>query len=450
MSDSESVQRNKEVYLKYGDGVYLNNTNGILSNKMTASTNNIYKPIISLGVDVYESYDSSNEENKPTGTMYINYPFMGYYSSDGIQLIDANGNITNSFTNTLFTSDSIITMKTGNQKYDSPVTKKDGYTFEGWFNKPGVGSDASPSVKVDENYQFITEEGVTKSIYAHWLKNVEIKTDVENGDWTYDSVSVSPIDKSTSDSGNVSYQYCFLDNESSCSESDWKEITDTSAVTVIGGEMDEEGNYVESSIDGYIRYRAVSKYAKTPESANKHIKIDRVIPSTTLTAYKTGTTEIVESSTWSNSYLEFMLGDSTTGPSGGIIKYCINDYEYKENASDDNDSSSSEDDTSSSENVCVPTTQISSNTAIPVDLTNKKEGTYKVVYNITSNTGVNSETYVYDARVDVTAPTIVVIPSKKDGDVITKLDTVTGSSKSFPDWATDEYIFDLSTSIYLE
>ena len=446
VSDSESIQRNKEVYLKYGDGVYLNNTNGILSNKMTASTNNIYKPIISLGVDVYESYDSSNEENKPTGTMYINYPFMGYYSSDGIQLIDANGNITNSFTNTLFTSDSIITMKTGNQKYDSPVTKKDGYTFEGWFNKPGVGSDASPSVKVDENYQFITEEGVTKSIYAHWLKNVEIKTDVENGDWTYDSVSVSPIDKSTSDSGNVSYQYCFLDNESSCSESDWKEITDTSAVTVIGGEMDEEGNYVESSIDGYIRYRAVSKYAKTPESANKHIKIDRVIPSTTLTAYKTGTTEIVESSTWSNSYLEFMLGDSTTGPSGGIIKYCINDYEYKENASDDNDTSSSEDDTSSSENVCVPTTQISSNTAIPVDLTNKKEGTYKVVYNITSNTGVNSETYVYDARVDVTAPTIVVIPSKKDGDVITKLDTVTGSSKSFPDWATDEYIFDLSTS----
>lgn len=110
--------------------------------------------------------------------------------------------------------------------------------------------------------------------------------------------------------------------------------------------MDEEGNYVESSIDGYIRYRAVSKYAKTPESANKHIKIDRVIPSTTLTAYKTGTTEIVESSTWSNSYLEFMLGDSTTGPSGGIIKYCINDYEYKENASDDNDTSSSEDDTS--------------------------------------------------------------------------------------------------------
>ena len=315
VSDSESIQRNKEVYLKYGDGVYLNNTNGILSNKMTASTNNIYKPIISLGVDVYESYDSSNEENKPTGTMYINYPFMGYYSSDGIQLIDANGNITNSFTNTLFTSDSIITMKTGNQKYDSPVTKKDGYTFEGWFNKPGVGSDASPSVKVDENYQFIIEEGVTKSIYAHWLKNVEIKTDVENGDWTYDSVSVSPIDKSTSDSGNVSYQYCFLDNESSCSESDWKEITDTSAVTVIGGEMDEEGNYVESSIDGYIRYRAVSKYAKTPESANKHIKIDRVIPSTTLTAYKTGTTEIVESSTWSNSYLEFMLGDSTTGPS---------------------------------------------------------------------------------------------------------------------------------------
>ena len=102
MSDSESVQRNKEVYLKYGDGVYLNYTNGTLSNKMTTSTNNIYKPIISLGVDIYESYDSSSNENKPSGTMYVNYPFKGYYSSDGKQLIDENGNITSSFTNTLF------------------------------------------------------------------------------------------------------------------------------------------------------------------------------------------------------------------------------------------------------------------------------------------------------------------------------------------------------------
>ena len=446
-SDTELGKRKNKIYLKYGDGIYLNYDNGKLSNKMTKSTNNIYKPEIKLIIDYYVSY--SGDSSKPTGTTSVEYPFMGYYTIDGKQIINENGYIIDdSSIYTLFTSDSNITMKVGDQKYQEPSATKDGYTFEGWFDKPGAGSEASPAVKIDETHKFIGESGITKSIYAHWLKNVKIKTDVEDNNWSFDSVSVSPVDKSTSDSGSVSYQYCFLDSSSSCSESDWKEVTSSSAITIIGGEMDEDGNYVESTVDGYIRYRAVSKYAKTPESASKHIKIDRVTPSTTLTAYKTGTTETVESGNWTNSYLEFKFGDITTGPSGGIIRYCINDYEEiaDDTSTASDDTSSDGDDTSSSENVCVPTTQISPNTAISVDLTNKKEGTYNVVYNVTSNTGVTSETYVYNALVDVTAPKIVVIPSKKDGNKITKLDTVTASSMAFPDWAIDEYIFDLSTS----
>ena len=453
VSDSESVQRNKEVYLKYGDGVYLNYTNGTLSNKMTTSTNNIYKPIISLGVDIYESYDSSSNENKPSGTMYVNYPFKGYYSSDGKQLIDENGNITSSFTNTLFSSDSIITMQSGDQKVSIPTAKKDGYTFEAWFTKPGVGSMVSPSVKIDDSYKFIDGTTVTSSIYAHWLKNVEIEAEPSENEWTYNPVNVSPVEMSDSDSGAVSYQYCFLSTDSSCTESDWKEVTDASAVTVIGGDVDDEGNFTESEIEGYIRYRAVSSYGKTPESSSKHIKIDRVVPSTTLTAYKTGTTETVESNTWTNSFLEFKFGAITSGPSGATIKYCIQDVSVQDIESTDEI------------DVCEPTTIISANTAIPVDLTNTKEGTYMVAYKVISGSKIDSETYLesekfsYNALIDRDAPVITVTATKLDDDTTSTISnssttqtTDSGNnftknfSKNYTTWVKNGYSFDLDVT----
>ena len=453
VSDSESVQRNKEVYLKYGDGVYLNHNNGTLSNKMTTSTNNIYKPIISLGVDIYESYDSSSNENKPSGTMYVNYPFKGYYSSDGKQLIDENGNITSSFTNTLFSSDSIITMQSGDQKVSIPTAKKDGYTFEAWFTKPGVGSMVSPSVKIDDSYKFIDGTTVTSNIYAHWLKNVEIETEPSENEWTYNPVNVSPVEMSDSDSGAVSYQYCFLSTDTSCTESDWKEVTDASAVTVIGGDVDDEGNFTESEIEGYIRYRAVSSYGKTPESSSKHIKIDRVVPSTTLTAYKTGTTETVESNTWINSFLEFKFGAITSGPSGATIKYCIQDVSAQDIESTDEI------------DVCEPTTIISANTAIPVDLTNTKEGTYMVAYKVISGSKIDSETYLesekfsYNALIDRNAPVVTVTATKLDDDTTSTISnssttqtTDSGNnftknfSKNYTTWVKDGYSFDLDVT----
>ena len=453
VSDSESVQRNKEVYLKYGDGVYLNHNNGTLSNKMTTSTNNIYKPIISLGVDIYESYDSSSNENKPSGTMYVNYPFKGYYSRDGKQLIDENGNITSSFTNTLFSSDSIITMQSGDQKVSIPTAKKDGYTFEAWFTKPGVGSMVSPSVKIDDSYKFIDGTTVTSNIYAHWLKNVEIETEPSENEWTYNPVNVSPVEMSDSDSGAVSYQYCFLSTDTSCTESDWKEVTDASAVTVIGGDVDDEGNFTESEIEGYIRYRAVSSYGKTPESSSKHIKIDRVVPSTTLTAYKTGTTETVESNTWINSFLEFKFGAITSGPSGATIKYCIQDVSAQDIESTDEI------------DVCEPTTIISANTAIPVDLTNTKEGTYMVAYKVISGSKIDSETYLesekfsYNALIDRNAPVVTVTATKLDDDTTSTISnsstmqtTDSGNnftknfSKNYTTWVKDGYSFDLDVT----
>ena len=451
--DSESVQRNKEVYLKYGDGVYLNHNNGTLSNKMTTSTNNIYKPIISLGVDIYESYDSSSNENKPSGTMYVNYPFKGYYSSDGKQLIDENGNITSSFTNTLFSSDSIITMQSGDQKVSIPTAKKDGYTFEAWFTKPGVGSMVSPSVKIDDSYKFIDGTTVTSNIYAHWLKNVEIEAEPSENEWTYNPVNVSPVEMSDSDSGAVSYQYCFLSTDTSCTESDWKEVTDASAVTVIGGDVDDEGNFTESEIEGYIRYRAVSSYGKTPESSSKHIKIDRVVPSTTLTAYKTGTTETVESNTWINSFLEFKFGAITSGPSGATIKYCIQDVSAQDIESTDEI------------DICEPTTIISANTAIPVDLTNTKEGTYMVAYKVISGSKIDSETYLesekfsYNALIDRDAPVITVTTTKLDDGTTSTISnssttqtTDSGNnftknfSKNYTTWVKDGYSFDLDVT----
>ena len=458
VSKDEKIQRNEKIYLKYNDGVYLNYTDGKLSNKMSTNANNIYQPKINLRVNVYESYDVTSDTNGPSGTLTVNYPFMGYYSNDDKKLIDENGNITTEFTNTLFSDNTVINMKLGDQIVSIPTATKTGYTFEGWFNNPGKGSAESPSVQIADGYKFIDDnENITKSIYGHWLKNVEVQLDEEN--WTYNPVSASPKEESTSDSSTVYYQYCFLNTNNDCTESDWKDITDENYITTFGGDEDEEGNYVDSVIDSFVRYRVFSKherfvsygtdengkfkvntvtvYTFSTPSSSKHVKIDRTIPSTTLTAYKSGTTTTVENATWTNSFLEYKFGDLVSGPSGAVIKYCIQD---------ESDISTASDGSSSESDYCEPTTMISPNTAIPVDLTNKKEGTYYIAYSVTSTTGIKSAVGIYDARVDVTAPKIVVIPSKKDGETVTKYDTVTASSKAFEDWAIDEYIFDLSTS----
>ena len=439
MSDNYKNNVNSAVYLRYDDGVYLNYDydSKKVSNKMSvksdnAINSNIFVPEIEYFIDYYKIKSDTSGESIAVG-----YNYKGYYYN-GVKLIDENGYITKEFTNNLFTEDTSLNISL-EQSFNYPNISRDGYTFEGWFKDPYINKNDSSIKPLDNSYNFLLNG--TKSIYAYWLKNVKITTSASG--WTQDSVTVNPTESSTSDSSNVTYQYCLSEIGGTCS--DWKNTDDATGVVEVDIDktVDEDGNNVETETSKQvdIHYRAVSKYAVTPED-KASIKIDRTVPtiddSTTgdaiLTAYKTGTTTSVESGSWSNEYLEFKFSDISTGPSGGIIKYCMADYTL----------SSSGD--MPDIDYCEPSTPISPNTAIPVDSTNKKEGTYYIAYSVTSTTGITSDVGIYDARVDVTAPKIVVIPSKKDGETVTKYNTVTDSLKKFEDWATDEYIFDLSTS----
>ena len=439
MSDNYKNNVNSAVYLRYDDGVYLNYDydSKKVSNKMSVKSDNatnfnIFVPEIEYFIDYYKVKSDTSGESIAVG-----YNYKGYYYN-GVKLIDENGYITKEFTNNLFTEDTSLNISL-EQSFNYPNILRDGYTFEGWFKDPYIDKSDSSIKPLDNSYNFLLNG--TTSIYAYWLKNVKITTS-ESG-WTQDSVTVKPTEPSTSDSSDVTYQYCLSEIGGTCS--DWKNTDDATGVVEVDIDktVDEDGNNVETETSKQvdIYYRAVSKYAETPDD-KASIKIDRTVPtiddSTTgdaiLTAYKTGTTTSVESGSWSNEYLEFKFSDISTGPSGGIIKYCMADYTL----------SSSGD--MPDIDYCEPSTPISPNTAIPVDSTNKKEGTYYIAYSVTSTTGITSDVGIYDARVDVTAPKIVVIPSKKDGETVTKYDTVTASSKAFEDWAIDEYIFDLSTS----
>ena len=439
MSDNYKNNVNSAVYLRYDDGVYLNydyNSKKV-SNKMSVNSDNatnfnIFVPEIEYFIDYYKIKSDTSSES-----IAVAYNYKGYYYN-GVKLIDENGYITKEFTNNLFTEDTSLNISL-EQSFDYPNISRDGYTFEGWFKDPYIDKSDSSIKPLDNSYNFLLNG--TTSIYAYWLKNVKITTSASG--WTQDSVTVKPIEPSTSDSSDVTYQYCLSEIGGTCS--DWKNTDDATGVVEVDIDktVDEDGNNVETETSKQvdIHYRAVSKYAVTPED-KASIKIDKTVPtiddSTTgdaiLTAYKTGTTTSVESGSWSNEYLEFKFSDISTGPSGGIIKYCMADYTL----------------TSTGDmpdiDFCEPSTPISPNTAIPVDSTNKKEGTYYIAYSVTSTAGITSDVGIYDARVDVTAPKIVVIPSKKDGETVTKYNTVTDSLKKFEDWATDEYIFDLSTS----
>ena len=112
----------------------------------------------------------------------------------------------------------------------------------------------------------------------------------------------------------------------------------------------------------------------------------------------------VESGNWSNKYLEFRFNTPTAGPSGGIIYYCMQDSANSDDESDD---------------VCVPYIKDDENnkSIAPNDIipgTDTKEGEYTIRYMVVSGSGIESDIYEYDAKVDVTAPTLVVTAKSLD------------------------------------
>ena len=416
-SSGNSIERNTTLYAVYNDGIYLDEKH---SKKMTTSTNGITKLKINYTLVCMENYSGGNSE-----PISIEYPFLGYYKEQDSQttkLIDSNGMITSAFTSTTFSDDATIYMQRSSKSTSLPSKERSNYVFEGWFTESNGGD------KVDSNTDFLSRN--ISTVYAHWISSPKITGGSTN--WVGEDVSISLEAPSESDTGTVSYEYVLTDSTTAPTDG-WESVTDPNGIVEISIPEDENGNYKELQEQKYIFYRAISPADSNIKLVSNYqkINIDTIKPSVTLKAFQTGTTTEVESNTWINKYLEFMFGDVTSGPSGATIYYCIDD-------------SSSTDDNAT---TCDPTGtsgQIGgANQAIPVELTNTKEGQYVINYVAVSATGYTSDVNTFVAKVDVTAPTLNVRPSvintEKAYDIVS---TNTSTVFTSTDWVIDGYNFD--------
>ena len=416
-SSGNSIERNTTLYAVYNDGIYLDEKH---SKKMTTSTNGITKLKINHTIVCMENYSGGNSE-----PISIEYPFLGYYKEQDSQttkLIDSNGMITSAFTSTTFSDDATIYMQRSSKSTSLPSKERSNYVFEGWFTESKAGD------KVDSNTDFLSKN--INTVYAHWISSPKITGGSTN--WVGEDVSISLETPSESDTGTVSYEYVLTDS-TTAPTSGWESVTDPNGIVEISIPEDENGNYKELQEQKYIFYRAISPADSNIKLVSNYqkINIDTIKPSVTLKAFQTGTTTEVKSNTWINKYLEFMFGDVTSGPSGATIYYCIDD-------------SSSTDDNAT---TCDPTGssgQIGgANQAIPVELTNTKEGQYVINYVAVSATGYTSDINTFVAKVDVTAPTLNVRPSvintEKAYDIVS---TNTSTVFTSTDWVIDGYNFD--------
>ena len=363
ISDDERNNRTNTIYLKYGDGIYLDSD---LTKKMTYTTNKIVKPNITYRIKYHTNFSEEDDEVKD---LSINYAFDGYYDGNK-KLIDSDGLITKEFTNKYFSENSEIYLKATTKKIELPIIERDEYAFDGWYTEQYGGT------KIDNKYNLMNNK--ITDIYACWLSKPLI-TSMSN-DWTKDSVTISLLKSSYSDSGKIKYQYYLSKTNGVPSKDDigWNDVI-------------SDDNTVNISTNGkyYIFYKAISSNNAEIISNYETIKIDKVKPTINLSAYKKGLNVTVNSNEWTNSYLEFKFGSLSSGPSGGTIYYCIGEN-------------------------CIPSIPISPNTAIPVESTNIMTGIYKVRYRAVSGAGTLGDINEFIAKVDTIKPTIKVenVPTK--------------------------------------
>ena len=463
------------IYERYNKGIYLDS--GTNSKQMTTSANAITKP-------TKEPYTISFNANNTGATVPSNYSFSpvfnGYYTattSNGTQMIDNRGYITNNLTSTKYTSNTTLYAQ-WNHYYTLPSLSKGGNTCK-WAigSASGTKYNSGTSLFINDN----------KVFYAVCTPNkYKVKFEPNGGtssatemDVTYDSPygTLPTVTRSASKVNDITINYVF----EGWYDSNGTKITETSIVetpsdhtlyahwlsspNIKGGtaeswsstavtislnipstsdtgtvsyqyylsetnELPESATWIDiTSADGsvsiskngefYIFYKATSSAGVSITSNYNKLQIDTQTPSTSITAYQAGTTTTVASNKWINKNLEFKMGALNVGPSSGSIYYCIGDN-------------------------CTPNTLISPNTAIPTDLTNTKTGIYKVRYKAVSNAGLSSSIGEYVAKVDKTAPTMkAVVKSLKDNSTLANL---TNSSTTYIDstWRSYGYSINLN------
>ena len=270
------------------------------------------------------------------------------------------------------------------------------YVFEGWYDSNGTKITETSIVKTPSDH----------TLYAHWLSSPNIKGGTAES-WSSTAVTISLNIPSTSDTGTVSYQYYLSEANELPDSPTWTDITSADGSVSIS----KNGEF-------YIFYKATSSAGVSIISNYNKLQIDTQTPSTTITAYKTGTTTTVESNVWSNKYLEFKMGSIINeGPSGASIYYCV------------------------SKGSCTPKTLITPGNVIP---NTQYSGTTYVRYKVVSGAGLSSDVEEYVAKVDTTPPSIhgAITSISTDSIISYILDSAPTYTSTV--WKTEGYNIDLS------
>ena len=463
--NNKKLSDNKTIYLKYGDGVYLNYANNSVSNKMTSTANPISKPKLTKDIPLFSNYivpkEGEEDKNVPTGTSTVSFTFDGYSyknsDSQRIKLINSDGYIADTFTNKLFTSNSVADLDIKSLQYNFGTPTKAGYTFEGWFTRP-QGNSTTNVLYVPEasgsgnDHNFL--ENNTDKVYAHWLKNIELVS--SNSDWSSSGVTISPKEISKSDSvegassetAKIKYQYCLAELGQTCTN--YSDIDDINGSITINENGIHDIYYRAVSMflikNNSTDSEAITKTIVTP-SVKTTVKIDNVQPEVDIVAKKVSTNQVVKSGDWSNDFLKFQFSNIKIGSSGGVIKYCIQNPSTNDSESD------------SESNDCEPNKLADSSNMISLSETNTKDGKYEIVYKIINSAGEESEIGKYNANIDRVAPVVTIDQTNLDDDTsaspITspneqKLDSGNNFTRTFSQnyttWVKSGYDFKVTVS----
>ena len=467
------------IYERYNKGIYIDS--GTNSKQMTTSANAITKP-------TKGPYTISFNANNTGATVPSNYSFSpvfnGYYTattSNGTQMIDNRGYITNNLTSTKYTSNTTLYAQ-WNHYYTLPSLSKGGNTCK-WAidSASGTQYNSGTSLFVNDNtvfYAVCTPKSYTVTFEPNGGTSSATNMDVTYGS-AYGTLPTATRSNTTDSSTGKMISYVFEGWYTAASGGTKIESTTTyntvgnqilyahwlSSPTIKGGSSEWSGSAVTISLeipsvsntgtvkyqyylsetnelpksgitwtditsnDGsvsiskngeyYIFYRAVSPQNVTITSNYNRLRIDTTVPSTAIVGYKSGTSTTVASNIWTNSYLNFIFNSVNVGPSGGTIYYCTD-----------------------TEDTCSPTTVINLNTAITSR--NTTTGTFYVRYKVVSGAGLSSDIGKYIAKVDRTAPSMKgIVKSLKDSSTLA---TLTNSSTSYDDssWKNYGYTIDLS------
>ena len=226
-SQSATSEGSTTVYEKYGSGIY---KEGECTNQITVNTNAIIKPTKQYTVEFnYNGNGTSNTSKIST------YTFGGYYTSTngkGNQMINANGYITSTFTNSYFTANNTLYAKwaDGGVLLPEVDTYRSGstiYTFTGWYDAQTNGN----RIGAGGEYYYPTQN---KTLYAHWSTSTA-------------SAPTINIDRNYTTSANGKIGKDYLEFQATVSDSYGLKSITWNLTTATGVIVD---TYTDSSING--------------------------------------------------------------------------------------------------------------------------------------------------------------------------------------------------------